>query len=99
MDSGAATLACNNASGVGRAGTETLKVDGNVLSTQKAGAPDETLYTMVNIGAAAGTPVDDKDCRDPIQIPPISTASSPVRPVTAWWSSRSSGTTWLLPQW
>ena len=33
---------------------------------------------MVNIGAAAGTPVDDKDYRDPIQVPPISTASSPV---------------------
>ena len=39
MDSGAATLACNNASGVGRAGTETLKVDGNVVSTQKALRP------------------------------------------------------------
>jgi hypothetical protein len=39
MDSGAATLACNNASGVGRAGTETLKVDGNVVSTQKARCP------------------------------------------------------------
>jgi hypothetical protein len=33
---------------------------------------------MVNIGAAAGTPMDDKDYRDPIQVPPISTASSPV---------------------
>jgi hypothetical protein len=39
MESGAATLACNNASGVGRAGTETLKVDGNVVSTQKALRP------------------------------------------------------------
>ena len=39
MDSGAATLGCNNASGVGRAGTETLKVDGNVVSTQKALRP------------------------------------------------------------
>jgi arylsulfatase len=39
MGSGAATLACNNASGVGRAGTETLKVDGNVVSTQKARCP------------------------------------------------------------
>jgi hypothetical protein len=78
MDSSAATLACNNASGVGRAGTETLKVDGNVVSTQKARCPAQTLDTMVNIGAAAGTPVDDKDYRDPIQVPPISTASSPV---------------------
>jgi hypothetical protein len=33
---------------------------------------------MVNIGAAAGTPMDDKDYRDPIQVPPISTASSPL---------------------
>jgi hypothetical protein len=68
MDSGAAKLACNNASGVGRAGTETLKVDGNVVSTQKKhGSPGQTLYTIVNIGAAAGTPVDDKDYQIPFK--------------------------------
>ena len=32
---GAATLAYNNTSGVGRGGTGTLKVDGKVVSTQK----------------------------------------------------------------
>jgi arylsulfatase len=65
---GAATLAYNNSSGVGRGGTGTLKVDGKVVSTQKQertlplGKPlDETF----DIGLSGPTPVDDQDYKVP----------------------------------
>jgi hypothetical protein len=67
---GAATLAYNNVSGVGRGGTGTLKVDGNVVSTQKMENTvplTKPLDTVVNIGAAAGTPVDDEDYKIPFK--------------------------------
>ncbi len=65
---GPGTLLFNNLSGIGRSGTGTLKVDGQVVSTQKMertipnGLPiDETF----DIGSATGTPVDDKDYQVP----------------------------------
>lgn len=67
---GAATLAYNNVSGVGRGGTGTLKVDGKVVSTQKMEHTlplTKPLDTVVNIGTAAGTPVDDKDYKIPFK--------------------------------
>ena len=67
---GAATLAYNNVSGVGRGGTGTLKVDGKVVSTQKIEFTvplTKPLDTVVNIGTAAGTPVDDADYRIPFK--------------------------------
>ena len=67
---GAATLAYNNVSGVGRGGTGTLKVDGKVVSTQKMEFTvplTKPLDTVVNIGTAAGTPVDDADYRIPFK--------------------------------
>src|SRR5262245_4551331 len=65
---GEATLAYNNLSGIGRGGTGTLKVDGKVVSTQKMErtAPlVKPLDDVFNIGAAAGTPVDDADYQIP----------------------------------
>lgn len=67
---GAATLAYNNVSGVGRGGTGTLKVDGKAVSTQKMehSVPlTKPLDTVVNICIAAGTPVDDKDYKIPFK--------------------------------
>ena len=67
---GAETLAFNNVSGVGRGGTGTLKVDGKVVSTQKMEFTvplTKPLDTVVNIGTAAGTPVDDKDYQIPFK--------------------------------
>ncbi len=65
---GFGTLAFNNLSGIGRAGTGTLKVDGKVISEQTLdktiplGLPiDETF----DIGSATGTPVDDQDYQIP----------------------------------
>jgi arylsulfatase len=65
---GAATLAFNNFSGIGRSGAGTLKVDGQVVSTNTMektipiGLPvDETF----DIGSATGTPVDDDDYQVP----------------------------------
>jgi hypothetical protein len=65
---GYATLAFNNISGLGRSGTGTFKVDGQVVSTKKmektipVGLPiDETF----DIGSATGTPVDDQDYQLP----------------------------------
>ena len=65
---GFATLAFNNISGLGRSGTGTFKVDGNVVSTQKLERTvpltmpwDETF----DIGSDTGTPVDDKDYQVP----------------------------------
>ncbi|HTQ00352.1 MAG TPA: arylsulfatase, partial [Casimicrobiaceae bacterium] len=53
-----------------RGGTGTLKADGNVVSTQKMEFTvplTKPLDTVVNIGAAAGTPVDDKDYQIPFK--------------------------------
>jgi arylsulfatase A-like enzyme len=65
---GFVTLAFNSVSGLGRPGTATFKVDGNVVSTQTmektipVGLPiDETF----DIGSATGTPVDDNDYKIP----------------------------------
>jgi len=65
---GFATLAFNNLSGIGRSGTGTFKVDGNVVSTQKVDRTvpltlpwDETF----DIGSDTGTPVDDQDYQVP----------------------------------
>ena len=67
---GAATLAYNDVSGIGRGGTGALKVDGKVVSTQKIEHTiplTKPLDTVVNIGAAAGTPVDDADYKIPFR--------------------------------
>jgi arylsulfatase len=67
---GAATLAYNNVSGIGRGGTGTLKVDGKQVSTQKMEYTlplTKPLDTVVNIGNASGTPVDDKDYQIPFR--------------------------------
>jgi hypothetical protein len=68
---GFATLAFSNISGIGRAGTGTLKVEGNVISTQsmKRTVPltlpwDEAL----DIGSDAGTPMDDQDYQGAVQV-------------------------------
>ena len=65
---GAATLAYNSPSGIGRSGNGTLMVDGKAVSTQKLAATvpltnpvDETF----DIGADTGTPVDDRDYQVP----------------------------------
>ena len=61
---GAATLAFNNVSGVGRGGTGLLKIDGKEVSIEKMEHTvplTKPLDTVFNIGDAAGTPVDDAD--------------------------------------
>src|SRR5258705_501758 len=67
---GFATLAFNNMSGVGRPGTGVLKVDGQVVATQRMERTlpltlqwDETF----DVGADTGTPVDDKDYQVPFK--------------------------------
>jgi arylsulfatase len=67
---GVATLAYNNVSGVGRGGTGRLKVDGTVVATENLEYTEGMampLDTVFNIGAAAGTPVDDKDYQIPFK--------------------------------
>jgi arylsulfatase len=65
---GFATLAFNDVSGLGRAGTGTLTIDGKVVSTQMM---ERTIPTMLpidetfDIGAKTGTPVDDQDYQVP----------------------------------
>jgi len=65
---GAATLAFNNVSGVGRGGTGTLSVDGKVVSAKKmertiplALPLDQTF----NVGTSGSSPVDDRDYNVP----------------------------------
>lgn len=67
---GFATLAFNDVSGIGRSGTGTFKVDGNVVKTAtlKQTIPltlpwDETF----DIGSDTGTPVDDSDYQVPFK--------------------------------
>jgi arylsulfatase A-like enzyme len=65
---GAATLAYNNVSGIGRGGTGVLTVDGKEVATQKMARTiplllqwDETF----DIGSDTGTSVDDRDYHTP----------------------------------
>jgi len=67
---GAETLAYNNVSGIGRGGTGTLMVDGKAVSTRKMEHTTpltKPLDTVVNIGDATLTPVDDKDYQIPFK--------------------------------
>ena len=65
---GAATLAFNNLSGIGRGGTGVLKVDGKPVASQKM---ERTLPLILqwdetfDIGSDTGTPVDDQDYKIP----------------------------------
>jgi arylsulfatase A-like enzyme len=67
---GFATLAHNDLSGIGKAGTGTLKVDGKVVATQ---AMDRTVPLTLpwdetfDIGADTGTPIDDRDYQVPFK--------------------------------
>jgi hypothetical protein len=63
-----ATLAFGDPSGIGRGGTGTLKVDGNVVATL---AMPHTLPFILqwdenlDVGSDTGTPVDDSDYQVP----------------------------------
>jgi arylsulfatase len=67
---GLGTLAYNNMSGIGRSGTGVLKVDGNVIATQKL---ERTLPLILqwdenfDVGADTGTPVSDQDYQCPFR--------------------------------
>jgi arylsulfatase A-like enzyme len=67
---GIATLAFNNLSGIGRAGTGVLKVDGNAVATQQV---EHTIPLILqwdenfDLGADTGTPVDDHDYQVPFR--------------------------------
>ena len=67
---GFATLAFNSISGLGRPGTGTFSVDGNVVAGQKM---ERTIPIMLpidetfDIGAKSGTPVDDADYQTPFK--------------------------------
>jgi hypothetical protein len=58
----------NNLSGIGRSGTGTFTVDGQVVATEKM---ESTIPTSLpidetfDIGSATGTPVDDNDYQIP----------------------------------
>ncbi len=61
---GFATLAFNNMSGIGRPGTGTLKVDGNVVATQTMEKSIPLIFTVdetFDIGSDTGSPIDDQD--------------------------------------
>ena len=67
---GAGTLAYNNLSGIGRGGVGTLKVDGKVVATQtmeRTLPMTKPLDTVVNIGDATLTPVNDEDYQIPFK--------------------------------
>jgi arylsulfatase len=65
---GGGTLAFNNMSGIGQSGTGTLKVDGQVVATQKM---EHTIPLIMqwdetfDVGSDTGTPVDDQDYQIP----------------------------------
>src|SRR5208283_1727596 len=67
---GIETLALNSMSGIGRSGTGVLKVDGNVVATQKM---DHTIPLILawdenlDVGSDTGTPVDDRDYQVPFK--------------------------------
>jgi arylsulfatase len=67
---GMGTLAFNNLSGVGRGGTGVLKVDGEVVASQKM--PQTLPMTLqwdesFDVGVDTGTPVDDQDYQVPFR--------------------------------
>src|ERR1700689_4293235 len=65
---GEAAGAYNNTSGGGRGGTGTVKVDGNVVSTQKLDASlplVKPLDIAFAIGLSSASPVDDRDYKVP----------------------------------
>jgi arylsulfatase A-like enzyme len=67
---GAATLAYNNLSGVGRGGAGTLKVDGKVVSSEKLErtVPLSLLLDQrFFIGIGGPSPVDDRDYQGPFK--------------------------------
>lgn len=65
---GTGTMVFGNYSGIGQGGTGTLKVDGNVVATEKM---EHTLPFILqwdeafDIGSDTGTPVDDNDYQTP----------------------------------
>jgi arylsulfatase len=67
---GAATLAYNNPSGIGRGGIGTLSVDGKVVATQNM---ERTIPLVMPLdqtfgfGSAGDTPVDDRDYQIPFK--------------------------------
>jgi arylsulfatase len=67
---GMGTLAFNNLSGVGRSGTGVLKVDNQVVATQKM---ERTLPFILqwdenfDVGVDTGTPIDDQDYQIPFR--------------------------------
>lgn len=67
---GLGTLAFNNLSGIGQGGTGVLKVDGDVVATNKMA---HTIPIIVewdesfDVGADTGTPVDDQDYQIPFE--------------------------------
>jgi hypothetical protein len=65
---GAATLAFNSMSGVGRGGTGVLKVDGNAVATQTMEKSMPIIFSVdetFDIGSDTGTPIDDQDYQNP----------------------------------
>jgi hypothetical protein len=68
---GFASLAFNSISGMGRSGTGVLKVDANVVATQKV---EHTIPLILqfdetfDVGADTGTPVDDNDYQVPFRL-------------------------------
>jgi arylsulfatase len=68
---GAATLAFNNMSGIGRSGTGVLKVDGREVAREKM---ERTLPLILqwdetfDIGSDTGTPVEDRDYQVPFKL-------------------------------
>ncbi|MBV8571512.1 MAG: sulfatase-like hydrolase/transferase [Acidobacteriaceae bacterium] len=67
---GFATLAFNSISGLGRPGTGTLKIDGNVVATQTMEKTIPVIFTIdetFDIGADTGSPIDDQDYQVPFK--------------------------------
>ncbi len=65
---GAATLAFNSMSGLGRPGSGTLKVDGRVVATQAMERTIPIIFTVdetFDIGSDTGSPIDDGDYQVP----------------------------------
>src|SRR5262245_41313461 len=62
------TLVFNNLSGIGRGGTGVLKVDGQVVATQKMERSIPLILQWdenLDVGSDTGTPVDDQDYQVP----------------------------------
>ena len=68
---GAATLAFNNVSGIGRSGTGVLTVDGKEVARETVAHTIPLIMQWdenFDIGADTGTPVDDKDYQVPFRL-------------------------------